>query len=44
VSKGENYMKYAGIGSRETPKDILALFYKVALYLANNGFKLDVMK
>lgn len=29
---------YAGIGSRETPKDVLVLFEKVATYLANKGF------
>ena len=29
---------YAGIGSRETPKDILALMFKTAKYLAENGY------
>lgn len=31
---------YAGIGSRETPQDILNLFESVAVYLANQGFTL----
>lgn len=29
---------YAGIGSRETPKDVLIVFEKVAAFLSNNGF------
>lgn len=29
---------YAGIGSRQTPKDILILFEKLGTYLANQGY------
>ncbi|MGJ0846451.1 hypothetical protein ACR77J_07175 [Tissierella praeacuta] len=29
---------YAGIGSRETPKDVLIVFEKLAAFLANQGF------
>lgn len=31
---------YAGIGSRETPQDVLDIFKSVATYLANNDFTL----
>lgn len=31
---------YAGIGSRETPQDVLDIFKSVATYLANKGFTL----
>lgn len=31
---------YAGIGSRETPQDVLSTFKIVATYLANKGFTL----
>lgn len=31
---------YAGIGSRETPEDVLNIFKRVATYLANKGFTL----
>lgn len=31
---------YAGIGSRETPKEVLDTFKNVAVYLANKGFVL----
>lgn len=34
------YKSYAGIGSRETPPDILALFEKIACFLAKRGFTL----
>ena len=33
-------MYYAGIGSRETPKEILELFERIAVYLAQNGYVL----
>lgn len=33
-------MYYAGVGSRETPQDILNTMYKIGKYLASKGYTL----
>ena len=39
--EGQQNMVYAGIGSRETPKDVLALMTKAATWLEGKGYKLQ---
>lgn len=39
--EGQKNMVYAGIGSRETPKDVLDLMTKAAAWLASKGYKLQ---
>lgn len=39
--EGQQNMTYAGIGSRETPKDVLALMTKAATWLEGKGYKLQ---
>lgn len=33
-------MYYAGVGSRETPQDVLKIMWKIGRYLALNGYTL----
>lgn len=39
--EGQQNMVYAGIGSRETPKDVLELMTKAATWLEGKGYKLQ---
>ena len=39
--EGQQNMAYAGIGSRETPKEVLALMTKEATWLEGKGYKLQ---
>lgn len=39
--EGQQNMSYAGIGSRETPKDVLELMTKAATWLEGKGYKLQ---
>lgn len=39
--KGQKTMTYAGIGSRETPKEVLELMTKASTWLAGKGYKLQ---
>ena len=39
--EGQQNMVYAGIGSRETPKEVLALMTKAATWLEGKGYKLQ---
>ena len=40
-TEGQQNMAYAGIGSRETPKDVLELMTKAATWLEGKGYKLQ---